>query len=338
MTPFTEDKVVEPWTLFRRDWTTAEAFFSIIRSIPAGKAAFLARYGPFENEISVEEFTAALRDVNQVAGELGSPDSLKRRLSGDTEYLLRPKPPAEVYAAIVWLGMQAGNLAHSMVAEWELLPDLMQSAGASAGERAKRAKELLSGNGGLASKVDSMAGTAQQLAETLAAYEPRLTRSILAFHATEVVNQANRAIAELKVKSETLQEAAAKAAAKANAWFGAGNAKEELERLKEEMARCAAEIEKKELLDSDLGDFFVVANRVAPAILGASKRLSGLAKEFHDVSDKIGNTCRLASPQQLGDSGWLTRAIGFSAETEHWKAFQRDAQAFTQNALVSLDR
>lgn len=327
---------MEQLSLFRQDWTTAEAFFSLIRKIPGEKTAFLTRYGPFENEVSVEEFTDALRDVNKAASELGSPESLKRRLAEDTEYLLHPEPPTEVYASIVWLSMQAGNVAHTISSEFELLPNLMQSAGASAGERAKRAKVLLCGNGGLASTAESIARTAQQTAEGLAAYEPRLTRSILTFQETEVVNQANRAISELKVKIEGLREEAAKAGEKARSRFFAGNSKEEKERLTNEIAHCDTEIEQKRLLDSDIGDFFVAANRVAPAILGASKRLTALGKMFQEISDKIGITCRLADQQQLGDIAWLSQALGFSTEIEQWKAFELDAQAFTQKAIIDV--
>src|SRR5918992_5667894 len=100
--------------LFRQDWTAAHTFFSLVARVPADKAGFLSRYGRFENEISVEEFTGALRDVNVAAGELGSPESLKRRLATDGEYLLRPNPPDEVYAGIVWISMQAGNVAHTI--------------------------------------------------------------------------------------------------------------------------------------------------------------------------------------------------------------------------------
>jgi hypothetical protein len=324
--------------LFRQDWTAAQAFFSLVGRVPADKAGFLARYGPFENEISVEGFTGALREVNLAAGELGSPDSLKRRLAADSQYLLRPNPPDEVYASIVWLSMQAGNVARTISSTFELLPNLLQSAGAGDQERAQRAKQVLAGDGGLVSAAVAIAGTTRQIAEKLASYGPRLTRSILTFHDTEVVNQANRVMSEMKSDIVGLQKQAGEASEKAKGWFGADKANEEYERLQKEIASRAAEIERKGLLDADLGDFFVTANKAVPGLLSAVQRLRDLEKMFQDIADKIGDTCKLASPEQLGDPAWLARSLNFPTEIERWKEFQSAAQNFTQGALVGLDR
>lgn len=329
---------MEDMSLFRRDWAPAQTFFSLVGRVPADPASFLSRYGPFENEISVEAFTGALRDVNAMAGELGSPDSLKRRLAANSEYVLRPNPPDEVYASIVWLSMQAGNTAHTISSTLELLPNLLQSAGATVRERAQRARQVLTGDGGLASKAEAVAGAARQIAEKLASYVPRVTATILTIHDTEVVNQANRAISGLKSDRIRLQEQADQAAEKAKGWFGRDKANEQYERLKQEIAGRASEIERKGLLESDLGDFFITANKVAPGLSSAAQRLRELGKAFQDTADKIATTSRLASEEQLGDVDWMSRALNLPTEIQRWKEFHSAAQNFTQDALVSLDR
>jgi hypothetical protein len=327
---------MEDMSLFSKDWAAAQTFFSLLARVPADTAGFLSRYGPFENEISVEEFTGAVRDVNAIAGELGSPDSLKRRLTADREYVLRPKPPYEVYASIVWLSMQAGNTAHTISSTLDLLPNLLQSAGATDRERAQRSRQVLTGNGGLAAKAEAVAGSARQIADKVASYVPRLNAAILTIHDTEVVNQANRAISAVKSGRAGLEEQANQAAEKAKGWFGAEKAKEELESLKLEIASGEAEMKRKGLLESDLGDFFIIANKVAPGLLSAAQHLRELGKAFQDTADKIALTERLASEEQLGNVDWLSKALSLPTEIQRWKEFHSAAQNFTQDSLVSL--
>lgn len=72
------------------------------------KAEFISRYESFENEASVEQFVAALRELNQIGKELGIPDSLRLGISDS------PSPPDQVYASIMWVSMRAGDTASAI--------------------------------------------------------------------------------------------------------------------------------------------------------------------------------------------------------------------------------
>jgi len=317
---------------FRRDWAVVQAFFSPLSRVPSDKAGFVSRYGPFENEVSVEQFTAAMRDLNQIGKELGGPDSLRRQTAEDSQYLLHPTAPDEVYASIVWVSMRAGDTANAISSTLELLPNMMEGA---ARERAPRVRQVLAGNDGLAFQVGEMAGIVQNTAEKAASYGPRLTKALLAVHDSEIVNQANSAISDLKVGIPRLQKQADEAAEKAKGWFGADKAKQEFERLTKEITGNKSEMESKALLESDMGDFFVSSNKVAPALASSADRLRTLGKGFQDLKGRIDDTCRLATADQLGDPAWLAKALNLQAEIASWKELQSAAQKFTQEAIVS---
>jgi hypothetical protein len=323
---------------FRRDWAVVHDFFSPLSRVPADKAGFVSRYGSFENEASVEKFTAALRDLDQIGKELGGPDSLKRRMAEDSEYLLHPAPPDEVYARIVGVSMRASDTANAISSTYELLPNMMEGAGESARDRAQRVRQMLAGSDGLASQAAEMVKIIQDTAEKVASYGPRLTKPLLAVHDSEIVNQTNSAISDLKVAIPGLQKRASEAAEKAKGWFGAEKAKEEFERLTNEIAGNKSEIERKALLESDMGDFFVSSNKVAPALASSADQLRTLGKAFQDLAGRINDTCRLATGDQLGDPAWLAKALNLQAEIASWKELQSAAQKFTQEAIVSQDR
>jgi len=326
---------VEQLFLIAQDWAVAQSFFALVGGLPADEPSFVSRYGPFENRVSVEQFTEAVRAVNDIAGKLGGPESLKRRVAADGKYLLRANPPDEVYANIVWVAMQAGNAAKTISSTFELWPGAIESAGASAGERAPRAKQVLTGEGGLVSTGEGVAGQIQQVRDRLMAFVPPITKAIVTFNETEVLNQAHRAAGGLQSDMRKLQKQADEAAEKAKGWFGAEKAKEQYESLTKQIAECAAEIQRKQQLDSDMGDFFNSANRVAPALSNIGDSLRKLAKVFTDAADRIGATGKIASPEQLGDSRWLAGALAFPAEIDRWKTLQTAAENFVHGAFIT---
>jgi hypothetical protein len=330
-----QDRTAEQLFPFAPDWSVAQSFFALVGGLPADEESFVSRYGPFENQVSVEQFTGAVRAVNEIAGKLGGSESLKRRVAADGQYLLRPSAPDEVYANIVWVAIQAGSAAKTISSTFELLPGLMQSAGATAGGRAQRARQVLAGEGGLVSTAEAVAGQIQQVRDRLAPYVPPIPKAIVAFNESEVLNQANRAIGGLQSDMRKLQKQAEEEKEKAKGWFGADKAKEQYESLTKQIAECAAEIGRKQQLDSDMGDFFNSANRVAPALSNIGESLRKLAKVFTDTADRIGATCKAASPEQLGDSAWLAGALGVSTEIDRWKTLQTAADNFVQGAFIS---
>lgn len=305
---------------FRRDWAGVQAFFAPLSRMPVDQAGFASRYGPFEDQAAVEQFIAALREINQIGKELGGPDN--RCVPG-------PNPPDEVYAGIAWVSLRAGDTANAISSTLELLPKMMEGA---ARERAQRVKQTLAGSGGLVFQARETAKAIQNIAEKIASYGPRLKKPLLAVHDSEIVGQANRAISGSKVEIPRLQKQADEAAEKAKGWFGADKAKQEYERLTGEIARNKSEIERKGLLESDMGDFFVGSSKVPRALSNSADQLRTLGKAFQGIADRIDDTCRLATDEQLGDPAWLAKALNLQSEIASWKELQSAAQKFTYEA------
>jgi hypothetical protein len=303
--------------------------------LPADDSSFQTRYGQFENQTSVQEFTGAVRAVNDIARKLGGPESTKRRIASDGSYLLGADPPDEVYANIVWVAMLAGNAANAIASAFESLPGLMESAGSSADERAKRAKQVLSGNGGLVSTAETVARRIEEVRGKVAPYAQPFKKASLAFQESEVLNQANQAIGGLEADLERLQKEAEQAKEKTKGWFGADKAKEQLQALTGQISETKAELERKKSLDAEMGDFFVSVSSVPPALSNLGESLKKLGKVFADAADRMSMTAKNASPAQLGDYSWLSGALNLPAETQRWKEIGTAAQSFVQGALVA---
>jgi hypothetical protein len=320
---------------FPRGWADVQAFFSRLNRMPADKAKFLSRYGSFENEPSVDQFVAALEELQQVGKELGGPDSARRRIS-DGQYLLQPTPPEEVYASMMWVSMRAGDTANTIASTLELLPTILEGAGVTSKERAQRVRQLLAGSDGLVTQATETAKAVQSVAEKVDSYAARLNKPLLAVHDSEIVNQANGALSDLKIGIiPRLQKQFDEASEKAKGWFGADKAKEELDRLTKEIANKKLEIERKTLLESDMGDFFASSTRVAPALASSADQLRRLGKRFQDFAERTADTCRLATGEQLSDATWLAKALNLHAEITSWRELQSAAQQFTQEAMAS---
>jgi hypothetical protein len=308
---------------FQKDWAALEAFLSLAGRVPSEKAAFLARYGAFDDQPGVDSFIGASRDMARMGAELGGPHNLRQRLAADSEYLSGIHAPDDVYGSIVWTAIQGEKLAESISSKLAGLPDLIGDA-----------RQVLAGNDGIVDKANAIARNLRQLADKVASYGPRLTASILMIQKTEIVNQANRAIGGMKADNRTFEEKAAKATEDMKGWFGADKAKKENESLQAQIAGLQTEIAKKQLLDTDLEDFFVKATRVASRLSNAAESLKALAKAFQDTSDRIRDTFLLGSQEQLKDVAWLAHALDAPKQIERWNEFRSAAQNFTQSVLV----
>ncbi|HMD99553.1 MAG TPA: hypothetical protein VKM93_19770 [Terriglobia bacterium] len=320
---------------FRQDWAEMQPFFARVSRLPADTEAFTLRYGTFLDDRGVQDFVGALRQVNEIAGSLGGPATLKQRIGEDPNYLFAAEPPGEIYAHLVWLASQIANGASTFSGTLPRVRDL-QSTAVPPQERARSVRRILVGDGGLVSTATGMRSKIQRLRERLVPLVPRLTAVIQTFNQTKLVNQANETIGALQGEIKRLQKQADEADEAAKGWFGKDKAKKESETFSKKIETDSAELRRKTVFAEDLRDFSITANRVVPALMNTDDRLRKTEKVFADAAERLTSVCTLASDEQLSNYDWLAGAADFPTALSKWNGVEGAAHEFVQGSMVSL--
>ena len=63
--------------------------------LPINTGDWDKKYGAFPDKVLVTNALDAMTNVHNLASEFGDPNSLKRRISEDGNYLLTAEPPSE---------------------------------------------------------------------------------------------------------------------------------------------------------------------------------------------------------------------------------------------------
>jgi hypothetical protein len=102
------------------------------------------------------------------ASLIGGAAQLRATLANDPTYLLRPTPPADLYARFAWLTLHVYQLARTYQLTLQSVPDLLtKNSAADPALRGAWVKELLSGPTGLSRRARELSGQANDFAQQL---------------------------------------------------------------------------------------------------------------------------------------------------------------------------
>jgi hypothetical protein len=206
--------------LFTESWLNLQNYITTCLDLPITQNDFGARYGDFSDVHQIQQVVAAMKKVQNLTGDFGSPKTIKDK--GDTGYLLKPEPPNEIYAHMIWLAIQLQGAASTFTHTLGSVKDLLNPSMGTKEERAGYLKEVLVGNGGLVSVAEDMVKKTNVLREKVRKFGGKIEdgNEELARYTSQqstVVKAANEAIEEIKRTLERL-DLESKAAMKA--WRG----------------------------------------------------------------------------------------------------------------------
>ncbi len=250
-------------------------------------------------------------------------------LSGNT-------PPAEVYANLVWLSMQAQTTAGTLSETLANLGPLLDPSSGDAAERASSLDQLFNGKGGLVESARTCAAQTSAFRKKLAACPTRLQADVQAVASTSLANDANQEIGGLQ--SALAREAGqlAEMQEKAAGWNPIGRpTPDAIAELQNDIAAKKRSLAARQQYTADLSDFFPLANNCIRALMDIDSRLALLEDAFNGVASDLADVTRISSKDQLSDIAWLSKALGLPARVALWEAAVSASRQFQQNSLIS---
>jgi hypothetical protein len=326
----------QSWFQFSPDCAQVWAFLDTVAQVPDDRAAFTSRYGDFGNTGDVTKLLTAIADIRRVATAFGSPASVKAALAADPGLLSGNTPPAEVYANLVWLSMQAQTTAGTLNETLSSLGPLLEPSSGDAAERARSLDQLFNGKDGLVESARSCAGQISAFRKKLAQFPTRLQSDVQAVASTSLANDANQEIGGLQTALEREAGQLAEMQEKAAGWNPIGRpTPDAIAELQNDIEAKKRSLAARQQYTADLSDFFPLANNCILALLDIDSRLALLEDALNTVASDLADITRISGKDQLSDIAWLSKALGLPGRVALWKAAVTASQQFQQNSLIS---
>src|SRR3954447_3850132 len=95
--------------LFTDSWLNLQNYITTCLALPINQGDFGAKYGDFSDRAALTNVVDAMKKVQALTTDFGNPKMIKEL--DDSNYLLKPEPPNEIYAHMIWLAMQLQGAA-----------------------------------------------------------------------------------------------------------------------------------------------------------------------------------------------------------------------------------
>jgi hypothetical protein len=359
--------------LFGSQWLRLQSFIAQALELPINQGEWDAKYGDFSEKTAVQNCLTAFSNVKGLSARFGNPITLKQAISSNPDYLQTTQPPAEIYAHIVWLANQIQNQAGTFANTLPLLQQLLGPTGGTKQQRADNLKEVLVGQGGLASTAADMKQKTNALMSKMLSFDAdfsaaNATVQEYAGNQSSIFKAVDKLIGQLKDSIKETQQAADDAYAEWRAYtiaavtvsvgltifsgglllplavaaaigFGvaAARAKDNYNNLCDEVRSFEADLGKKTRLSIDLTGLNSAVADIAPAMTEFKKSLETIEGVWNDVGMNLAYIANNYTVDQLSDLTWVIQAMRILDAQTKWQEIGRTAGEFSQNSLVSFD-
>ncbi|SPF51302.1 conserved hypothetical protein [Candidatus Sulfopaludibacter sp. SbA4] len=206
--------------LFSDSWLNLQNYITTCLALPINQGDFGTKYGDFADLNLVKQVVAAMKKVQGLTTVFGNPIEFYNKLTVDPDYVLKPEPPTEIYAHIVWLAMQIQGAASMYTNTFDSFRVILDPKTGTKEERARYLKDALLGEGGLVSVAEDIKKKTNALRAKLSSFSGQISDAngeLVRYTSqqSQIMKTANDAIAEIK---KTIEELTAKSEAAEKAW------------------------------------------------------------------------------------------------------------------------
>lgn len=358
--------------LFTDDWLILQTFVVQALQLPIATGDFESKYGTFTDEQDIESCIAAMRTVQALSTTFGDPMALIKELASNPAILQGETPPQTLYTHIVWFATKLNQAATTF--NQTLLQFVQVLDPKVCGNPTKCGallKDLLTGTGGLQSTAMEMVTLSQNLVQVLAQFNQDLkpaTATMATFTSesskfyNDVLNDINIDMANIAAYQLAAAEAyklwrdltiaavttsigvmvvtggygfPVAAALAGSLGDAATKAREAYDKACQDIAKAAADEQKKVLLLGDLSGFNTSMDPVNKAAVNFQNTLQQVTGVWSDISNNINTIATTFTPEQLGDLSYVMQAMALDRATADWKAIADKSQDYTANSLVT---
>jgi hypothetical protein len=201
--------------LFNRQWLNLQTYVTQALQLPRSAGEFSWFYGEFDiaDRDRMAKAANAMAELYYQASVFGNPAMMRQRLAQESGYLTDSEPPAALYGHIVWAVNQQSAIAALFARACDSLR-IELASNASAETRLLALREILAGDGGLASDADGVVARMKLLLHQVDRFNRVLgvaNATMTADAGPGLISIVGQRVAEL----QGLADAAAKASAKA---------------------------------------------------------------------------------------------------------------------------
>lgn len=274
------------------------------------------------------ELDAAVNGARSQVEAFGSPRRLRKLVHADPGALAGERPPATLYAGIVWLAERLHLAAVDVVSTLQILAEAERSSA----DRKQGLQKL----GGEAR--DARAGIGP-VAEALASCKSGILE---ADHRLSAAHEA--AAADLQAVQESVGGLQAEIDGLRKKIDGLGflhkKKKRELEErlasLKQELTRRSAGAELLRAALRVVEPAIDEGHWLEQGLEGLGEYLDRLTRVWTAFGSRMAQLAVDASDDQLGDADWVSRTLGVGEAVEQWQRIGKAAQTFVSGSLVDF--
>lgn len=353
--------------LFNSDWLKLQSFIAQSLQLPINSGEFTTLYGTFADQTEVTGCITAMKAINSLASTMGDPSKLQQSIASNPSYVSGPTPPAEIYAHCIWLAGQLSSTASSFQMTYQSLSQVF-----TGNQQADAAtlRELLTGQGGLASQAQTMLGYTQVLQKKLSDFALLFTpaeNTILTYCGDEskILNDAKSAVTTDQSQITSLQQAADAAhklwedytisatttsigvmvltggllwpvAVGLGAGLGAAAAHEMsvYNDLMSQIATQNADLQKKNRLVIDLNGFNGSLGNVQACLTSFANDLATIEGVWLSQNQQLTNVAQL-DDATLGNYSLVVQKMDLLNAQSKWQTIANNTSKFTTNCLVN---
>jgi len=194
--------------LFTDSWLNLQNYITTCLALPINQGDFGAKYGAFSDRAALTNVVEAMKKVQALTVDFGNPKMIKEL--DDSNYLLKPEPPKEIYAHMIWLAMQLQGAASTYTNTLESIKDLLNPSMGTKEQRAGYLKEVLIGKGGLVSVAEDMTKKTNELRDKVRKFGGKIAEGneqlvLYTSQSSTIMQAASDAIEDIKKTIERLK-------------------------------------------------------------------------------------------------------------------------------------
>jgi len=355
--------------LFTQDWLTLQTFIIQALQLPIATGDFETKYGKFADEADVEGCVAAMKQVQNLSADFGDPLALVKELATNPAILQTDTPPTQLYLHIVWF---ATKLYQTATTFNQTLGQFMTLLNATpADQRQALVTEILTGDGGLQSSAVSMGKLANDLNQSMAQFNLKLTpaTNTMSNYSSNSAKFYQDVLADIKqdmTDVDTFQKEADDAyklwrdltisavsvsvglmivsfgmawplAATAAGVLGsqAKKARDAYDAALAQVQGAEADEQKKINLKTDLGAFNLQMAPVNTAAQNFADTLAKVEGVWLTIANDLAYIAQNFTPDQFNNLPVWKEAMKLDDATQDWQTIAAKADEYTANSLVT---
>lgn len=362
------------FALFTEDWLQMQTYIQSTLSLPVTTGDFEEKYGAFDEKAQLVSLVEAMKHVQDLSVEFGTPESVIKALKDDPDYISKGKD-GSLYVNILWIANRIQRTAKKFRYSIATLDELLDPEKNTPAQCRKNLAAILKGKNGMIDQASAIAKDIGELVQRLARFDDKMddANQKLKAYTTEVKagseetlrKKVQKAIGRYTNEIKGLQDAADAAnkkwrdmtiaasstsvgllilsgglmlpvVAAVGGTLG-GLAQQQKNRYNDLMRQIAgeeAEKKKKVHLETDLEGFDREIPKVSESMSKFVKKLEEIASIWAGTKLQLEELARENSLDELVNLDFEEQRASILSAQMEWKDVEETTRQFTENSLV----